>query len=1145
MEETPEGLAFAAATREAAKEKKRLLDLEHGEPPPPPKRARPVTPCQHEVAIPKGYNVPHMDPVIYGTIENPLWDGEMAKKYEFKLDPFQATSVACIERNESVLVAAHTSAGKTAVAEYAIAKALKANQRVVYTSPLKALSNQKYRELTEEFSDVGLMTGDVTLNPNAPCIVMTTEILRSMIYKGSELLREVAWVVFDEVHYMKDRERGVVWEEVIIFMPKDARMVFLSATLPNSFQFAEWIAAVHGAPCHVVLTDYRPTPLVHYAFPLGGKGLYLLVDDKGNFKSENFNKMVSLLKESSEEQQAASGLAGGGVGDTTTTTTTPGGAAFSKGGGDGRSSTGGKKEREKRGDKDSRKYEKKVQGPPVEEELGKLLHLLKDKDLAPVIVFSFNRRECEQYANLVGGVAGAAKKKQNFKGGGSNNNRRQPRVEALDFNNAEEKKAVEDIFNNAIECLSEEDRKLPCIRTMLPMLQRGVAVHHSGLLPILKELVEILFQETLVKCLFSTETFAMGLNMPAKTVIFTTLTKFDGEETRFIESGEYIQMSGRAGRRGKDDRGYAIMLADQKLDEPTCRSMVKGSAAPLMSSFKLTYYTLLNLLKRLEGQGRDMEYVISKSFSQFQHEKELPERMEKAASLRREAEKITIGNGTSGEGGTGENSTIMAKFISAQQDVEAAQRVIMNAVLQPDKCIHFLRSGRIVKAKNESLDLGYGVVVSVMRVDNNEKKSSSAGGGRSNGASGGDGGDVSTGGKMLNALNAAENYTVDLLLCAKLIGKDEIAPCSLENPEGEMMVVPVPLPLLSMLSTLRIAIPSNLKDSTARETVRSTLKELVTRYPGGILPDLDPISDIGISDEAVVRAAELQKEAKNILKKLTKCSSKAAAKNAAQSDHTNGDSGDDGGDGAKKKTATAATTTTTTIEAAAVDYESELRRKAQLLMEADSIEREMRQSQLSHFKEESKSRLEVLKKLGHVDIRDGMVTLKGRAASAIDTADELLTSELMFDGTFGSLDKHQLAALVSCLVPVENTNSEIQLQAPLANALGKLQHTARHIADTSTECKLPVDADGYVEKFKATLMNVVYEWSKGASFEAICEITDVFEGSIIRAIRRLDELMSNLQAAAVVVGDKQLAESFEASRETLRRGLPFAASLYI
>jgi ATP-dependent RNA helicase DOB1 len=1022
-----------------------------------------------------------MDPVIYGTINNPIWDGEMAKKYEFKLDPFQSTSVACIERNESVLVAAHTSAGKTAVAEYAIAKALKSNQRVVYTSPLKALSNQKYRELTEEFGDVGLMTGDVTLNPNAPCIVMTTEILRSMIYKGSELLREVAWVVFDEVHYMKDRERGVVWEEVIIFMPKDARMVFLSATLPNSFQFAEWIAAVHGAPCHVVSTDYRPTPLVHYAFPLGGNGLYLLVDDKGNFKADNFNKMASLLKESAEEKapgpDAAAAAAAASI--------TP-----SKGG-----RGGGRGGRGDRGQKDKGKFDKKVQGPPVEEELGKLLHLLKDKDLAPVIIFSFNRRECEAYANLVGGVAAGAKKK---KQSGGDSNRKQPRVEPLDFNNAEEKKAVEEIFNSAIEGLPEDDKTLPCIRTMLPMLQRGVAVHHSGLLPILKEVVEILFQETLVKCLFSTETFAMGLNMPAKTVIFTTLTKFDGEETRFIESGEYIQMSGRAGRRGKDDRGYAIMLADHKLDEATCRSMVKGSAAPLMSSFKLTYYTLLNLLKRLEGQGRDMEYVISKSFSQFQHEKELPERMEKAAALRKEAEKIAVGGGGGSNDGTtseGSNST-MAKFIAAQQQLEAAQRVIMGAVLQPDRCIHFLRAGRIVKVKNEILDFGYGVVVSVIRnpvaKKNSEKTMSTAGGGGAKNNNGGGSGDDNT-----SDPSAAENYTVDVLLCTKFIGKDEVAPCSLEDPEGQLLVVPVPLPLLSMLSTLRIAIPSDLTDATARGTVKSTLKELVTRYPGGVLPELDPIADIGITDEAVAKAVDSEKEAKAILKKLTKSSSKAAAKAAAKASGVDGGSGN-GNKATKKEEDEENGNASAMVLPIVIDYEAELRRKAQLLMEADSIEREMHQSQLSNFKEESKSRLEVLKKLGHVSNKDGMVTLKGRAASAIDTADELLTSELMFDGTFSSLDKHQLAALVSCLVPVENTNSEIQLTKPLANALGRLQQTARHIAETSTECKLPVDADEYVEKFKATLMNVVYEWSKGASFRAICEITDVFEGSIIR-----------------------------------------------
>lgn len=180
------------------------------------------------------------------------------------------------ERNESVLVAAHTSAGKTVVAEYAIAKSLNSKQRVVYTSPLKALSNQKFRELSEEFGSVGLMTGDVTLNENAQCVVMTTEILRSMIYRGADVLREVAWVIFDEVHYMQDRERGVVWEEVIISLPSAIRMVFLSATLPNCFQFGEWVASLHESPCHVVITDYRPTPLVHYGYPMGGSGLYLV-----------------------------------------------------------------------------------------------------------------------------------------------------------------------------------------------------------------------------------------------------------------------------------------------------------------------------------------------------------------------------------------------------------------------------------------------------------------------------------------------------------------------------------------------------------------------------------------------------------------------------------------------------------------------------------------------------------------------------------------------------------------------------------------------------------------------------------------------------------------------------------------------------
>lgn len=285
-------------------------------PPPPPaeepaakqqRRASSRT-CVHEVAVPKGY-ASAKEESVHGTMADPFYNGPMAKTYPFELDPFQSISVACLERNESVLVSAHTSAGKTAVAEYAIALSFREKQRVIYTSPLKALSNQKYRELSQEFSDVGLMTGDVTLSPNASCLVMTTEILRGMLYRGSEVLKEVAWVIFDEIHYMKDRERGVVWEESIIFLPPAIKMVFLSATMSNATEFAEWICNLHKQPCHVVYTDFRPTPLQHYVFPIGGAGLYLVVDENEQFKEDNYMKLQETF--SKQKAQNSGGRSGG------------------------------------------------------------------------------------------------------------------------------------------------------------------------------------------------------------------------------------------------------------------------------------------------------------------------------------------------------------------------------------------------------------------------------------------------------------------------------------------------------------------------------------------------------------------------------------------------------------------------------------------------------------------------------------------------------------------------------------------------------------------------------------------------------------------------------------------------------------------
>ena len=341
---------------------------------------------------------------------------------------------------------------------------------MIYTSPIKTLSNQKYRDLAEEFRDVGLMTGDVTINESAGCLVMTTEILRSMLYNGSAIVREMAWVIFDEVHYMRDKERGVVWEETIIMLPTAVKHVFLSATIPNAREFCEWIVKIKNQPCNVVYTDFRPTPLQHYLFPTGAEGIYLVVDEKGVFKENNFAKAIQVIE-------------------------------------DDMSITKVLEKRQGKGDKGKQKKQTQSQ------EMKTLITLIVSKGLEPCIVFSFSKRECEAYSMS---------------------------LKNCDFNTEDERDSVSKIFNNAIDTLADEDKQLPQIALMLPMLKRGIGIHHGGLLPIVKEVIELLFQEGLLKILFTTETFSMGINMPAKTVVFTSLEKFDGDDFRWITRGEYI-----------------------------------------------------------------------------------------------------------------------------------------------------------------------------------------------------------------------------------------------------------------------------------------------------------------------------------------------------------------------------------------------------------------------------------------------------------------------------------------------------------------------------------------------------------------------------------------------------------------------------
>eukprot|EP01138_Halocafeteria_seosinensis_P005595 gb/GECG01005718.1/.p1 GENE.gb/GECG01005718.1/~~gb/GECG01005718.1/.p1 ORF type:complete len:1094 (+),score=200.14 gb/GECG01005718.1/:1-3282(+) len=934
---------------------------------------------------------------------------KMAKEYKFDLDPFQRRSIACLERSESVLVAAHTSAGKTVVAEYAIAMALRDKQRVIYTSPIKALSNQKYRDLYEEFSDVGLMTGDVSISPNASCLVMTTEILRSMLYRGSEITREVKWVIFDEVHYMRDKERGVVWEESIIMLPPQVRFVFLSATIPNAKQFAEWIASVKHQPCHVVYTDYRPTPLQHYVFPSGGDGVYLVVDEKGRFREDNFSKAMAQLEE--EEMGEDSG---------------------------------GKGNKKK-----GKQQKSQSKGKSGQTDLYRLLKMIMERNYDPVIVFSFSKRECESYAL---------------------------QISRLDFTTDDEKQLIETVFNNAIDGLSEDDKKLPQIHAILPLLKKGVGIHHGGLLPILKEITEILFQESLIKVLFATETFAMGVNMPAKTVVFTACRKFDGSSFRLVSAGEYIQMSGRAGRRGIDDRGIVIQIVDEKMEPSSAKQLMKGTPDPLNSSFHLGYNMLLNLLR---VEDVDPEKVMEQSLHQFQNRQAAPEMKRELQKLEKQMEDIQI-----------DDEKEVSEYYEMTCQMAKLRAAMRQYINQPAYSLPFLQPGRLVRVRDKEEDWGWGVIVNYQRNKNTEGKKNE---------------------------NDPKSVVLDcLLLCdpvkegsaGSIQRREKPKPCPPElaaQGRGELRVVPVLLSLLDGFSQLRVYLPKDLRPSEARQEVARRVSEIKKRYPNS-LPLLDPINDMRIEDD---KFKKLVKKIGSLQDKITKSYVQSLSKDDRNKRYQQ------------------------------YEEKQSLQSQIQYLKEA------IKGTETLVMKDTLRRMKRVLRRLKHID-DDNIVQMKGKTACEINTADELLVTELIFNGVFNDLTPAQTAALLSCLVYTERNNDDPpQLPHHLAEPFRKLQEAARRIATVSKEAKLDIDIEEYVNSFKPDIMELVYAWVMGSKFADICQMTKVFEGSIVRVMRRLEELLRQLSDAARSIGDTKLQEKFADSSEKMRRDIIFAASLYL
>lgn len=431
-------------------------------------------------------------------------ENKMILDYPFKLDDFQARAIYHLQKKESVFVAAHTSAGKTVVAEYAIALSRINKSKAIYTSPIKALSNQKYRDFQKKFGDVGIITGDVNLKPDASCLIMTTEVLRNMLYRGNDTIKNIEWVIFDEIHYINNEERGVVWEESIIMLPDHIGIVMLSATVENVYDFAEWVGRITKKRIFVQKTDFRPVPLEHYLYY---KELVLMKPKDKPFMPEVLDKFMRGLR---EQKKAKAQMRQDKRQE-----------MYSKK--EELSKMGNQSERVKKlsakmSGKSNLDYQLKKQVERAMNEGGKerslpevedikiLVQRLKKENLLPAIFFVFSKK---RLTNIVKELL--------------------PHVDLI---SKEERMEIEAFYYSSIKRLKKKDQSIYQLTWLKDIMCRGIGIHHGDLLPLGKEIIEILLQRNLIKLLFATDSFAMGLNMPTKTVIFNGLQKHDGTSFR-------------------------------------------------------------------------------------------------------------------------------------------------------------------------------------------------------------------------------------------------------------------------------------------------------------------------------------------------------------------------------------------------------------------------------------------------------------------------------------------------------------------------------------------------------------------------------------------------------------------------------------
>ena len=1040
-----------------------------------------------------------LDISAFSKIENP------PITFPFELDEFQKRSILRLENHENVLVCAHTSSGKTVVAEYGIALGKRNGKRVLYTSPIKALSNQKYREFKKKFGDVGILTGDVSINPDAQCLIMTTEILQSSLYKNSELLNQVEWVIFDEVHYINDNERGHVWEEILILMPRGIGIIMLSATVPNYMEFAQWVGDIKETKVYVQNTLKRVVPLEHQLFI--DKNNVFKVKEKDKIYKNKIEQAFNILENNKygrrdkyylkdKENEYLDNI-----------------TYFDK-------YKIKKKENWRKRDKYQKNYNKQSNqsNPKITKmhyKIEEIVDYLDNKDLCPAVIFVFSIKRITEYSKMLSLKNLVPRNQQN---------------------------EISNFFRSVVSTMPPEDRKIPQVKELEEILQSGIGVHHAGLLPILKEAIEVLYSRGLIKILFATTSFSIGLNMPTRTVVFTDLYKYNDTSRVILSSSEYLQMCGRAGRRGIDTIGNVFILLSElsnynEMDDVI--GMLEGKGDDVVSKFRLCYRTLLSFFSR---NLKDMNRFFRESFLESNMAQKIPEKLAEIEALKSKQKKLSIMNcpyeleyaenkkkeliNNDDSKNNNENNNIIIdnknnnkkeitiedypiadyfknlnKYKNLSREIFSHQKIydklhkFPGRILKVRKDIRAPKSKR--KAKNEAPKIDDGIYVMLIHAYTEDNYFGSL---WCLGFSG-----------FIKTKNGRVSHNTDLFTKNGTFGKYKFF---YREYKLEDLIEAYEYPF-------EIKLKGKKNDSfwkkdkedyyyiIDRPYMKRCLKELARLKPRGDLELINSkISFAGMNFKELVKDLDFLQKVEERQKALeeSKCNKYL---NCVKF----------------------------------YEHYKQYQEYEEVSANIDKLKGELNPENLAHY-HEFEIRLKILQNLEYVN-EDNSLTLKGKAAREIGTTDCVIITELLTSDILTSLKDEDV---IGFLAGFASNKNEIETNDPnisreFSTAIKKFNEIYTMIYELEKENDF--EENKYNRRMTFEYSEAMRSWMAGKDFLEILNLTELEEGKLYNLIMRIFLMLEEISNFYSVLGNVEQSKRFSELKAKLMRGIMAIQSLYL